>query len=125
MSELADLLERFRRGAEVLSVVTTGVAGLEQDFKPSEKAWSIRQVVCHLADSEAVAVMRLRQVAAEDNPTLQAFNGESWADHLDYSKRKISGVIETFRRLRTENYEMLKDLPEAAFARAGFRSCWE
>jgi hypothetical protein len=119
MSELADLLEKFRRGAEVLAVVTTGVAGTELDFKPSEKAWSIRQVVCHLADSEAVAVMRLRQVAAEENPTLQAFNGELWADKLDYAKRKLSVAMETFRRLRTENHEMLKDLPEDAFERAG------
>ena len=119
MSDLSDLLERFRRGAEVLAVVTTGVAGTELDFKPDPKALSIRQVVCHLADSEAVGVMRLRQVLAEENPTLQSFNGELWADHLDYGKRKISGVIETFRRLRTENYELLKDLPEAAYSRTG------
>jgi hypothetical protein len=119
MSELADLLERFRRGAEVLAVVTTGVAGTELDFKPSEKAWSIRQIVCHLADAEAVGVMRLRQVMAEENPTLQSFNGDLWADHLDYSRRKISAVIETFRRLRTENYELLKGASEDTFARTG------
>ena len=103
----------------MLAIATTGVAGMELDFKPSEKAWSIRQIVCHLADSEAVAIMRLRQVLAEDNPTLQSFNGELWADHLDYARRKISVVIETFRRLRTENHDLLKELPAEAFSRAG------
>ena len=119
MSELADLLERFRRGAELLATATTGAAGPELDFKPAPGKWSVRQVVCHVADSEAVLVMRLRLVAAEDNPALSAFNGEAWAERLDYGRRKLSQALETFRRLRTENYELLKELPESAFERAG------
>ena len=119
MSELAELLERFRRGPELLAVATTGAAGSELDFKPGEGKWSVRQIVCHLADSEAVGVMRIRQIAAEDNPTLQGFNGELWADRLDYQRRKISQALETFRKLRTENHELLKALPDDAFSRAG------
>ncbi|HLH43657.1 MAG TPA: DinB family protein [Bryobacteraceae bacterium] len=117
MSELANLLERFRRGAELLAVATTGAAGPELDFKPSPEKWSVRQIVCHLADTEAVYVMRLRQVLAEDNPTLYPFNGEAWADRLDYARRKISQALETFRVLRSENYELLKGMPEEAFQR--------
>ena len=63
--------------------------------------------------------MRIRQIAAEDNPTLQGFNGELWADHLDYQRRKISQALETFRKLRTENHELLKAMPEDAFSRSG------
>jgi hypothetical protein len=117
MSEVAELLERFRRGAELLAVATTGAAGPELDFKPGEGKWSVRQIACHLADSEAVTVMRFRSILAEDNPRLQAYDQEAWAKHLDYDKRKISQAIETFRRLRGENHELVKDLPENAFAR--------
>lgn len=119
MSELSDILERFRRGGELLAMATTGAAGPELDFKPAPDKWSVRQVVCHIADSEAVAVMRIRQIAAEDNPTLQGFDGNLWADRLDYQRRKISQALETFRKLRTENHELLKSLPEDAFARTG------
>jgi hypothetical protein len=79
-------------------------------------------IVCHLADVEVVSAMRLRQVIAEENPHLQGFNGEAWADHLDYGKRKISQALETFRRMRGENYELLKDLPESAFSRTGMHT---
>jgi hypothetical protein len=119
VSETADILERFRRGAELLAVVTTGAAGTELDFKPSDDKWSVRQIVCHLSDSEAVTTMRLRLIAAEDNPTLGAYDEQAWARNLDYGRRKISQALETFRRLRTENYELVKDLPEAALARTG------
>jgi len=116
VSELAELLERFRRGAELLAVVTTGAAGPELDFAPEGK-WGVRTIVCHLADTEAVNVMRFRQMIAEDNPTLIPWDQNKWAANLDYKKRKISQPIETFRRLRGENYELLKDQPEETFSR--------
>ena len=118
MSELADLLERFRRGAELLAMATTGAAGPELDFKPEGK-WSVRQIVCHLADAEAVGVMRFRQLIAEENPTMLAWDQEAWAAKLDYEKRKISQALEMFRVLRSANYDLLKDLPEPAFDRTG------
>ncbi len=121
MNELSSILERFRRGAELLAVATTGAAGPELDFKPEGK-WSVRQIVCHLADAEAVAAMRLRQIIAEENPTMMAWDQNAWADRLDYSKRKMSQELELFRVLRASNYELIKDLPEAIFARTGTHS---
>ena len=40
---LSDLLERFRRGPELLAVVLTGVFGEEEDFVTAPGQWSIRQ----------------------------------------------------------------------------------
>ena len=122
MSDLADILERFRRGGELLAMSTTGAAGPELDFKPSDAHLGVRQIVCHLADAEIVGAMRLRQIIAEDHPTLQYFDDDAWAVKLDYNKRKISQALETFRRLRTENHELIKDLPESVFARVGIHS---
>jgi hypothetical protein len=122
MTSLPDLLERYRRGAELLAMASTGAAGPVLDFKPAGVPWSVRQIVCHLADAEAVAVMRFRQVLAENNPTWQFFDDERWMDELDYSRRRLSGALETFRKLRADNYELLKDLPEAAFARTATHS---
>ena len=54
MSNLAETLERFRRGPELLAVVLTGVYGEETDFTPAPGKWSIRQIIAHLADAELV-----------------------------------------------------------------------
>ena len=61
----------------------------------------------------------LPPVAAEDNPTLVAFDQDAWARNLDYARRKPKQSLESFRRIRAENYELLKGLPEAAFERTG------
>jgi hypothetical protein len=70
--DLAPLLERFRRGPELLAVVLTGVFGDEEDFAIAPGKWSVRQIVAHLADMEMVGSHRMRQVIAEESPTLTA-----------------------------------------------------
>lgn len=121
MSDLKGLLERFRRGPEILAVAITGAAGSEVDFAPEGK-WSVRQIVAHVSDAEIVGAMRFRQIVAEDNPTFQAYDQNAWTARLDYSKRKPSQSLETFRRIRAENFELLKDLPAEAFDRRGTHS---
>jgi DinB superfamily len=122
MSEVPELLERLRRGAEMVAVSTTGAAGSELDYTPEPGKWSIRQIVAHLADSEMVAGMRLRRIIAEDNPKIEAYDQNAWATNLDYTRRKTSPALETFRRTRAENYELLKDLPAPVFDREGQHS---
>jgi DinB superfamily len=122
MSDIADLLERFRRGPELLAVVLTGVFGEEEDFIPAPGKWSIRQIIAHLADSEIVCAHRLRQIIAEDQPTLIAFDQDAWARNLDYARRKPKQSLESFRRVRGENYELLKEVPESAYTRTGNHS---
>ncbi len=117
MSEIADLLERFRRGAELIAVAVTGAAGAELDYVPGPGKWSVRQIVCHVADSELVGADRLRRTIAEENPTLVGFDQEAWVRHLDYSKRRVSSALELFRTVRAESYEILQGLPETAFGR--------
>lgn len=116
---LTDLLERYRRGPEVLAMVLTGVFGEEEDFVPAPGKWSIRQIIAHLADSEMVGAHRMRAVIAEDNPTLTGYDQALWARNLDYAQRKPKQSLESFRRQRAENYDLLKNLPESAYARTG------
>jgi len=122
MSEINALLERYRRGPELLALVLTGVFGEEEDFVTAPGKWSIRQIVAHVADAELVGAHRFRQVIAEDNPTLIAFDQEKWTANLDYARRKPKQSLESFRRVRAENYELLKELPETAWARSGSHS---
>ena len=118
-SERNRLLERFRRGAEVLAVVLTGAAGEEIDFVPEPGKWSIRQITAHVADSEIVGAYRFRLVIAERNPIIQGYDQDAWVHNLDYARRKPAQSLETFRRVRAENYELLRGLPESAFERTG------
>jgi hypothetical protein len=122
LTELTDLLGRFRRGAELVPTVTAGAAGAELDYQPAPEKWSVRQIVNHLCDSETVAVDRFRRVIAEDNPIIIGYDQEAWVRNLDYQRRPFAQALEAFRRMRNDNYELLKDLPGLIFERVGTHS---
>jgi uncharacterized damage-inducible protein DinB len=119
MADHTELLERFRRGPEVLAVAMTGVFGEEEDWVAEPREWSIRQIIAHLADSELVFAHRFRQVIAEDNPTLVAFDQDAWAARLDYARRAPKQSLETLRRLRAENHALLGGVAAGDFGRTG------
>ncbi|HET8549441.1 MAG TPA: DinB family protein [Bryobacteraceae bacterium] len=122
MSEIAELLERFRRGPELIASALTGAAGSEVDFKPAPNKWSVRQIAAHVSDSELVAAERMRRIIAEDKPQIVGYDQNKWAENLDYARRKPSQSLEMFRDIRAESYELLKGVPEAAYQRTGQHS---
>ena len=50
---------------------------------------------------------------------MEAWDQDAFAVKLDYARRKPSQSLETFRRLRQENYELLRGLSPETFARTG------
>lgn len=122
VNQVPELLERYRRGPEVVATLMTGAAGAELDFKAAPEKWSLRQIVAHLADAETVLAGRFRRIIAEDNPVLIGYDQNAWASNLNYSKRKPSECMELFRLLRTDCYELLKDLAPDTYSRQGNHS---
>jgi len=112
MESLSELLERFRRGPDLVAAVITGAAGAELDFVPSPEKWSIRQILAHLADSEIVCSDRFRRVIAENNPTLVGYDQEAWAANLNYRRRRTADSLELFRRPSDDRCHQVRPAPE-------------
>jgi len=119
MDTLGDLLERFRASAHLVEQALDGMVESEIDFHPSPDAWSVRQLLAHLADSEVVAGWRFRRLIADHEPRLEAFDEKRWAAHLGYDRRDTAENLASFLRLRAENHGLLRDVPVQAFDRAG------
>ena len=116
---VTELLERFRRGPELVAGVMTGAAAEEVDYLSAPGKWTIRQILAHLADAETVGAFRLRAVIAEDNPTLSAFDQDAWTAKLNYHRCEPVQSLDVFRCIRAGNYAVLKGVAESAYARMG------
>jgi hypothetical protein len=60
----------------------------------------------------------MRQIVAEDRPTLIPFDQEKWAAHLDYDNDALDSLAR-FQSLREDTARLLEALPENAFERVG------
>ncbi len=51
--------------------------------------WPVRFILHHLADAETVLFDRIRRIISEPRQVLWAFDQDSWARSLDYSKMPL------------------------------------
>ena len=90
---------------------------LRASLSGSGAGWSPAEVLTHLADTEVVTGWRLRQILAEDEPTIQPYDQERWATALHYQKRDPTVALEAFGAARHANLEILRLLSDEEWER--------
>ena len=115
------LIDQYRAGYAAVVDALAGADDAALDRRPGPGAWSAREIVHHLADSEMTSAIRLRRLVAEDNPTIVGYDQEEFARRLHYD-RPIASSLEAFRWSRVSTAEILDRLTDADWDRAGTHS---
>jgi len=116
----AALLERFRTGYADVEDALAGITDDELD-RPPPDGWTARQVVHHLADSEATAYVRLRRLIAEDEPVIPGYDEPEYARRLHYD-RPIGPSLGVLRGVREASLQLLESLTPDEWRRSGMHS---
>ncbi|HUS18550.1 MAG TPA: DinB family protein [Terriglobales bacterium] len=111
LNTIAQLLDRYHRGTQVFVDAIHSVSPAQVDAPPAPGKWSARQIACHVADSELVAGVRYRMIAAQPGSTLSAFDQEKWESQLHYPRQALPSTLGAFAAMRLYNLEMLRALP--------------
>lgn len=77
--------------------------------------WSVRDVLCHLADTEIGFAFRLRQALAEPHHVIQPFDQDGWARM--YAAYDAPAAIAVFSALRAWDVALLRAVPPEEFSR--------
>ena len=78
--------------------------------KPGPSAWSVNQIVAHLADAELVGGYRLRMIATANGTPIQAFDQDRWAAAFEYDSCDAAESARIFAACRTGTLRMLDRL---------------
>jgi DinB superfamily len=87
-----------------------------------ENGWSARQVIHHMADSEAQSYARLRRLVAEpEGSVIQGYDEAAWAQcaQLGYIDAPVENSIAVFAAVRASSLDVLKRLTESDLAKSG------
>ncbi|MBA2685952.1 MAG: DinB family protein [Gemmatimonadaceae bacterium] len=68
---------------------------------PASGKWSIRDILCHLADCEVTFAFRLRQTIAEAHHVIQPFDQDGWAS--PYPALDARDALDAFGAFRRWN----------------------
>ena len=112
------LIAQYQDGYRVVADALLKVTPEELDARPAPQAWSARQIVHHLADSEMTGAVRLRLLLAEDRPAIKGYDQDEFARTLHYD-RPYEASLELFRASRASTAELMACLTEAEWLREG------
>ena len=113
------LIERYVAGGETLRRAVQGLTPDDLRAKPGPGDWSIQQLVIHLADSDAIAIDRMKRILTEDNPPLLYADETAYTERLFCEEQSLDDALLLFEAGRRQFGRILRGLPDAAFARVG------
>lgn len=107
---------------ESYSKILTEMEGLTKEqilYKPSEKSWSIREIVIHVTDAELVHIHRMKSVLSENNPPLTAFDQDAWTSNLQTQALDHQLYLSLLDAMINSFIPILTKLGEDDFLRVG------
>ncbi len=112
---------------EIIAQLPKNLVVLVQDLseeqlkaQPSDREWSVQQIVHHLADSHMNSFIRLKLILTEDNPPLKPYLEPLWAKTADVSDVPIAASLKLLEGLHERWVKLFASLSAAELARTGY-----
>jgi hypothetical protein len=114
-----DPFEVQEQAAPRLREAMAGLTPEEMRRAEAPGKWSIQQVIAHMADADLVTGYRFRMMLGQDNPTIQGYDADLWAERLRYSERDPEEDLKRFEVVRKSNLRLLRALSDEEWERIG------
>lgn len=118
MSDRSEV-ERYKGGELLLRQAVVGLTREQLQTMPADGSWSIKQIVVHLIDSDAVSIERMKRVIAMDTPLLLGFDESAFVAKLAPHTLGLEECLQLFELNRRLMSQILHGLADEAFERFG------
>jgi hypothetical protein len=121
--DLIESIESYRQATEEFISTVSKLTDAELDTA-KDQGWTARQVIHHVADSEAQSYARLRRLIVEPGTQIQGYDEAAWGENktLGYEELPIQISLDVFKAVRASSLEILKRLPVNQLENAGIHS---
>jgi uncharacterized damage-inducible protein DinB len=113
------LIEEFVVCGRRLRQAVAGLSPEDVTARPGPGDWSILELVIHLADSDAIAIDRMKRMLIEDNPTLLYADETAYVRRLASHEQSLEDALTLLEVGRRQFARVLRVLPDEAFDRHG------
>ena len=110
---VAGLADTPRRIADLAA----GRGDVELRSRPSEEAWSAREILAHLRACADVWGKAIDRMLAENGPTIRHLSPRSWIRKTDYLETEFWPALESFAEQRRMLVEALSGLDPLGWSR--------
>jgi hypothetical protein len=120
LEERRRLIEQYEAGCRAVERSLGDFPADQLTARPLPGKWTACEIVHHLADSEMRAGLRLRQLLAEDDPRIEAYDQDNYAARLRYNERTdIRPALDALRAARASTAQLIALMTDEDWQRAG------
>ena len=106
------LLTEFLNGPKELEREAVGVEKDLADFRPFEGAWTIREHVVHVTDSDINNFVRWKSIFAQPRSNAYVIDEEAWVKNMRYTTASMDKYLKVLKVLREITYDYLIEVDE-------------
>lgn len=100
--------EELAAAPNQLRAAVRGLSGDQLEVR--YRNWTIRQIVCHLADSHLHSLIRCKWALTEDHPTIKPYFEDRWAELEDGRTGSIDISLGLFEALHAKYVQFIDTL---------------
>jgi hypothetical protein len=119
-AEIRKHLDAAEKSPKEIAAAVSGLPDAVLRYQPSPEKWCVLEVLGHLADIEIVYGYRLRQMLADEKPTIAPIDQDAWARNLNYLKSAPAELVALYGLARHHNLRLLRSLDAADYAKSAY-----
>ena len=113
--DIKEICSAYEESTKAFLEIVSGLTTADLDLRKSD-GWSARQVIHHMADSEAQSYARLRRLLAEpEGSIIHGYDEGAWAEckALGYEDLPIENSLAVFKSVRAASLDVLNRITES------------
>ena len=119
-AELKQHLNEAEKSPKLIAAAVLGLSDKTLRYKPAPNKWCILEILGHLADMEIVMAYRIRQMLADENPTIAPLDQDAWARNLHYLEEAPAELVASYALNRYTNLRLLRRISVAELDKGAF-----
>jgi hypothetical protein len=114
-----DLLEALMLSSQETVSLVRSISEEKGDHRYAPGKWSVRELLCHMLDTERILAYRALRFARNDGTPLPGFEENDYAPEANAQNRTLKKIADQMEHLRQTSYDLFADMTPEMLQRKG------
>ncbi len=115
----ADVLEAMKESCKVTLQLVRSIPETKGEFRYQPEKWSIKELLCHMIDTERIFAYRALRFARKDKTPLAGFEEKDYAPEANAHNRTIENIANEMEHVRQTSIDLYTSFSEEMLSRTG------
>ena len=117
-----DLFDNFEHSAALTQQMLGKLTDGRGEFAYAPGKWTIKELLCHMLDTERILAYRALRFARNDSTPLPGFEENDYAPEANAHNRTVASIAAEMGRLRLTTIDLYRSFTPAMLERSGLAS---